>query len=184
MRIKEQFILFLFVFFLYNIAMAQEIVQFESGKKISYREEEWMEPFVTIPYLKLSPNSREFDTLQSIYFSDVVHNDSIYIFGKINPQLYISALPEGYCAISLNEENEIMDVKSLSYYSNPDCDEKISTVVNDTTLSVIFLDGYKRRLEKYTLVQRDHYFVKKDSRVIKTFSSFEEWELFYFHYED
>ncbi|MBB6463456.1 hypothetical protein [Flammeovirga kamogawensis] len=163
--------------------MGQDIRFLDKGTLISIREQTLRSTFIRVPNFNVCKENSDYDLLNTIYFRNCVYKDSIRIFGKINPSLFVVTFTGGYGVISLNEEKEVIDLEHISYYSGMDSDEMISKVVDDTTLRVTYLDGYKRRVEKYTLVQRDGLFVKKDSSFTEPLPTFDEWEVFFGHYE-
>ncbi|MBB6463452.1 hypothetical protein [Flammeovirga kamogawensis] len=181
---KVQLILLLFILMKISDLKGQDLQLIEKGTVILYRDKTLKDfHFNTkkIPVCKTIANYESINSSYNLYC--VGSGDSITLNGKISPYLYIIRFGDGYVALSLNEKKEVMDLKHISYVIGMDSDEMISKVVDDTTLRVTYLDGYKRRVEKYTLVQRDGLFVKKDSSFTEPLPTFDEWEVFFGHYE-
>ncbi|MBB6463454.1 hypothetical protein [Flammeovirga kamogawensis] len=181
---KLNLLFFILVLTSLNKIIAQEIPKVKAGTKFSFDYDEWgNRPYLRVPYFPLAKRSPKLEELTSFYINAFVYKDSIIIFNEVNPFLYIVSAGEGYGLMSLNKRNEVVDLRSIAYILDPDYFELYTRVINDTTFKVTYLDGYRKRVEKYTLVQRDGMLVKKDSSFTEPIATFKEWEKFYIHYD-
>ncbi|MBB6463451.1 hypothetical protein [Flammeovirga kamogawensis] len=181
---KMKFILLFFILMIISDLKAQDLKLIEKGMIISYSDKTLENFRFRTRKISVYKTLSNYESINSSYNSLCVgRTDSITLYGKVSPYLYIIGLGDGYGVLSLNEKKEVMDLLHISYIIGMDSDEMISKVVDDTTLRVTYLDGYKRRVEKYTLVQRNGLFVKKDSSFTEPLPTFDEWELFFGHYE-
>ncbi|NME67448.1 hypothetical protein [Flammeovirga aprica] len=182
---KLQFIFYVLLSFLSFEIKGQDkdIKKLDAGTTISAREESLEGFHINVPQFPISETNLNYKSDSIIYYNNCVGEDSVTLYGRINPFLFIVAFGDAYGVLSLNEKSEIMDIDQISLFSSPDNDGLYTKIINDTTLKVTYLDGYRKRVENYTLVQRDGILVKKDSSFTKPKATFDEWEDFYIHYD-